>query len=54
MPINIFVSADEEFQDLCFKFGLELDEVVSDKSIQYIHIYIFALYLFSDNLYFLL
>lgn len=23
------VSADDEFQDLCFKFGLELDEVVS-------------------------
>lgn len=22
------ISADEEFQDLCFKFGLELDEVV--------------------------
>lgn len=27
--MQIFVSADDEFQDLCFKFGLELDEVVS-------------------------
>lgn len=24
-----FVLADDEFQTLCFKFGLELDEVVS-------------------------
>lgn len=24
-----FILADDEFQTLCFKFGLELDEVVS-------------------------
>lgn len=32
IKINSFL-ADEEFQDLCFQFGLELDEVVSIPSI---------------------
>ena len=27
-PVLLF-SADEEFDDLCFQFGLELDEVVN-------------------------
>ena len=27
------VSADEEFDELCFQFGIELDEVVSIHSI---------------------
>lgn len=27
--MTIFFIADDEFQSLCFEFGLELDEVVS-------------------------
>lgn len=27
---ELFVPADEEFEELCFDFGLELDEVVSN------------------------
>lgn len=28
--VVIYYSADEEFEELCFDFGLELDEVVRD------------------------
>lgn len=28
---NIFLLADDEFQQLCFAFGLELDEVTTEK-----------------------
>lgn len=28
-PVTSCVSADEEFDELCFEFGLELDEIVS-------------------------
>lgn len=31
-------SADDEFQDLCFEFGLELDEVVSIRYYYDLHI----------------
>lgn len=27
---SAFSAADEEFDELCFEFGIELDEVVSD------------------------
>ncbi|XP_026684052.1 phenylalanine--tRNA ligase beta subunit-like, partial [Diaphorina citri] len=33
LSYNLFVSADEEFASLCFAFGLELDEVTSEKQI---------------------
>ena len=26
-----FLTGDEEFDELCFEFGIELDEVVSNK-----------------------
>lgn len=32
MKSESYFPADDEFQDLCFKFGLELDEVVSNKN----------------------
>ncbi len=28
-PFFILIQGDEEFEDLCFDFGIELDEVVS-------------------------
>lgn len=28
LPSSLLYSADEEFDELCFEFGLELDEVV--------------------------
>uniref|UniRef100_A0A673Z5K0 Phenylalanine--tRNA ligase beta subunit n=1 Tax=Salmo trutta TaxID=8032 RepID=A0A673Z5K0_SALTR len=33
MLFSFFLSADEEFDELCFEFGLELDEITSEKDI---------------------
>ena len=29
--VCFFLTGDEEFDELCFEFGIELDEVVSNK-----------------------
>lgn len=42
----LFFSADDEFQDLCFEFGLELDEVVSQISHEFSTFFI----IFANNL----
>lgn len=39
MSVCFFVSADEEFDELCFEFGLELDEIVSEFSQMTLSIY---------------